>query len=153
MIEISGTNSLHRVVYVSQATQHLKISQAEWVAHILAKARAFNEPLQVTGALLACDGWFIQVLEGQRINVDIVLQRIYADPNHKNIRRLWSGPIECRQFAEWAMCANTLSPLDAEIVKVLHTSGGFDGDRIGLKAAMKLLLTVCQLQRARATAA
>ena len=146
MIEISGVKSLHRVVYVSQATQDMKISQAEFVAYILAKASAFNEPLQVTGALLACDGWFLQVLEGPRINVEKVLQRIYADRNHKDIRRLWSGPIECRQFANWSMCANTFSSRDAEIVDVLRTSSGFDGDRIGLKSAMKLLLTVCQLQ-------
>jgi hypothetical protein len=152
MIEISGPDSLYRVVYVSRATQDMEMSQAECVAHILTKARAFNGPLQVTGALLACDDWFLQVLEGRRLNVDKVLRRIYADRSHTDIRRLYSGPIQSRQFAKWAMCANTVSPLDAEIVEVLRTRGGFDGTRIGLNSAIKLLLVVCQLQEAHANA-
>jgi hypothetical protein len=146
---ITSANDLHKVVYVSRATPEWHVGQAECVANIMATAPENNRKRDVTGALLACDNWYLQILEGRRIDVDAIMERIAADPTHCDIRRIASGPAGERMFSLWSMCAATLSPTDEAIVQVLQTSGKFDGRRLDADAAVKLLLAVGRLQAAR----
>jgi hypothetical protein len=134
------------VIYVSRALEEWHIGQAGCVARIMATSPRNNLRLDVTGALLACDNWYVQILEGRRADVDAVMERIAADPNHFDIRRVASGPADGRLFPQWSMCAATLSPTDDAIVQVLRNSGKFDGRRLDADAATKLLLAVARLQ-------
>jgi hypothetical protein len=70
---------LHAVVYVSRATRVQYASEADCIAQILAVSARNNAANTITGALLACDGWFVQVLEGRRIDVEHTL-RLLAEP-------------------------------------------------------------------------
>lgn len=147
--EISGFNDLHHVVYVStRVIRDSLITQADLVSKILRSSVENNRRLNVTGALLACDNTFVQVLEGRRIDVATIMQRVSQDTNHTAIRTIVAGPIPQRRFARWAMCASTLSPTDRAIVEVLTTSGKFDGSQLTAESAMRLLLAVAQLQGA-----
>ncbi len=146
---ISGATDLHQLVYVSQrVTKDVQISQSQLVESILRSSIKNNSKLNVTGALLACNDWFVQVLEGRRIDVDFLFERISLDKNHKNIRKITAGPINQRGFPQWSMCASTLSPTDQAIVEVLKTSGKFDANRLNGDSAMRLLLGVGRLQEA-----
>lgn len=149
--KISSPQDLHNIVYVSKRVVRDKVvSQSELVNIILQSSIKNNRKLNVTGALLACDDWFVQVLEGRRIDVDTIFERISLDTNHKYIRRVTSGPIKQRQFALWSMCASTLSSTDEAIVQVLKTSGKFDGGKLNGDSAMRLLLAVARLQAVHA---
>ena len=139
---------MHHVIYVSRATKEVYQDQSECVAAILSASIENNRKLDVTGALLACDDWFVQVLEGRRIDVELLLDRISHDKSHTGIRRVLSTPIAARRFARWSMCASTLSPTDRNIVEVLQTSGKFDGRKLDGDAAMRLLRAVAHLQSA-----
>ena len=143
---LTSAHDLHKVIYVSRATLEWHIGQTECVAGIMATSPGNNRRLAVTGALLACDNWYLQILEGRRIDVDAVMGRIAADPTHCNIRRIASGPADGRLFSLWSMCAATLSPTDDAIVQVLKGSGKFDGRKLDADAATKLLLAVGRLQ-------
>ena len=97
-------------------------------------------------ALLACDGWFLQALEGRRIDVEHALRRIERDPNHQGIRRITAGPIEERRFSAWQMCASVLTPTDEAIIRMLAGSGKFDPSTLTPEAALRLLKAVARLQ-------
>lgn len=145
---VSGTTALHAVIYASRfaALRHPRIDAC--VAEILPASQRRNQQAQVTGALLACDGWFLQALEGRRIDVEHTLRRIERDPNHHAIRRIASGPIAQRRFGAWRMCAAILSPTDAAITRTLAGSGRFDPEAIDGPAALRLLQAVARLQSA-----
>ena len=151
---ISSFNTLHHVVYVSRrVTEDASIGLSDVVSKILRSAIENNRRLNVTGALLACDNTFVQVLEGRRIDVDAIMQRVNHDGNHTAIRIIVAEPIRERRFAQWSMCASTLSPTDRAIIEVLETSGKFDGSRLTAEFAMRLLLAVARLQGANETPA
>ena len=143
---VSGTTAMHAVVYASRFVPLRHPDIASCVAAILPPSQYNNQRSNVTGALLACGGWFVQALEGRRIDVEHTLRRIEADPNHTGIRRLGAGPIAQRHFGAWRMCAGILSPTDAAIIQTLEGSGRFDPATLTAEAAHRLLATVARLQ-------
>jgi len=98
---------LKAVAYASQATRPMRGRDLEF---LLIDARAFNETLQVTGALLHHDGEFFQYLEGPSSSVDRVYQRIRQSGKHHGLRELLNQPVSARQFVRWHM-AFTDAPL------------------------------------------
>jgi len=145
---ISGTNTLHRVLYLSRATHARRASIEDDIADILATSRRNNRRNAVTGALLACGDWYIQALEGRRIDVDQTLRRIELDRSHTIIRRLSATPVAERSFSQWNMCASVLSPTDDQIIGALNHGGSFDPISLSAVSAMRLLLSVARLQAA-----
>jgi hypothetical protein len=98
---------LNAVAYVSRATTPMRPRDLE---RLLIDARAFNEKLQVTGALLHHDGNFFQYLEGPPSSVACVYQRIRQSGRHQGLVELLNQPIAARQFVRWHM-AFTDAPL------------------------------------------
>jgi EAL domain-containing protein (putative c-di-GMP-specific phosphodiesterase class I) len=69
-----------------------------------------NQRLDVTGVLL-CDGvYFLQVLEGKRLVLEKLYQKILADPRHQDVATLLSAPVPRRIFAECGMHLITTRP-------------------------------------------
>lgn len=62
-----------------------------------------NQELDLTGALLLCDGAFVHLLEGERANVDRMFRRVMADPRHENVRLIERRPLVRRRFANWPL--------------------------------------------------
>ena len=91
---------MRQVIYESLATGASAVNEA---SDILRGARPFNGMNGITGLLCAADGKFLQVLEGPEESLDVVLDRIRADPRHHTIRVLADRPIEARAFGDWAM--------------------------------------------------
>jgi hypothetical protein len=147
---VGGYNTLHQLIYISRGRPDLYIDQSECVNAILRSAARNNKRLGITGALLACDDWFLQVLEGKRIDVDTLYERIARDPAHGDIRKIASRPIADRGFAAWSMCASTLSSTDKAIVEALKGKGRFDPATLNADRAMQLLMAVGRLQTAGA---
>ena len=91
---------LRQVIYISQATRPL---EADEIHALVSKAAANNKKLEITGALLFLEGSFVQVLEGDREALDALLDKLYRDSRHCNIRLLSDIQIESRQFTHWSM--------------------------------------------------
>lgn len=70
---------------------------------ILATARRNNARDGITGTLICREDLFLQMLEGPRDVVTKAFSRILRDDRHTEIVNLWSGDIETRLFADWAM--------------------------------------------------
>jgi len=95
--------SLVRLVYISASLLADDPNERRQIADILLNSRRNNEESKVTGALLATDHNFSQVLEGERDAVEATYERIARDPRHKDIVLILYESIEVRRFPDWAM--------------------------------------------------
>ena len=93
-------DALYHLGYVS--TEAVKFSDEALIA-LLTEARNANTDRNVTGLLLYREGSFYQVLEGSESEVMATFHDIESDPRHKEVRLLFSGETESREFADWQM--------------------------------------------------
>ena len=73
------------------------------LSSLLEKCRSNNAKVHVTGMLLAQNGSFFQVLEGNRSTVESLFERISADPRHVRVTKVVLEPISERAFSNWTM--------------------------------------------------
>lgn len=95
--------SLVRLAYISTSLLADDPNARKRVADILLASRRNNAESEVTGALLATDRNFAQVLEGEREAVEATYERIARDPRHKDIVLTLYESIEARRFRDWPM--------------------------------------------------
>ena len=92
--------SLHELVYVSLAEHDM--APHELLA-LLDESRRFNEAHGITGLLIYRDQEFMQLIEGEADEVLRLFARIERDPRHRQVDRLWDGPVVARSCTGWAM--------------------------------------------------
>ncbi len=73
------------------------------LAGILLDARRCNTRDGITGALIARQDLFLQLLEGPTEAVDAAYQRISRDDRHIEVRQLTRRDVTARLFPDWAM--------------------------------------------------
>jgi hypothetical protein len=139
-------HALHRLMYFSHANVGSADEFPGVMQAILDVAVPANMKRGISGALLACDGWFIQALEGNRLTIGETYQRICKDRRHKDPTVIKSGPIEQRNFADWSMCGQTLSATDDAIIHILETKKSFNPAALTWRSALNLLEIVRDLQ-------
>jgi hypothetical protein len=105
-----------RLLYVSRTTgpQTTTVTRA-----ILEKAQAHNQTQGITGVLCQGQGFFIQILEGERSAINRLYLRIAADSRHKDVVLLQYEEILERRFDKWSMALVQLSA-DDPMVKMHH---------------------------------
>ena len=91
---------MRQFVYASAATQPFSTAALHT---LLRKARARNSFYGVSGMLLYNAGSFLQVLEGEASNLQIIRDSIFRDARHANTKVLGDKPIERREFEAWSM--------------------------------------------------
>ncbi len=97
---------LTRFVYISRASAGFKPDQ---LVDIQRTATKTNPRLEITGFLFFVDGYFLQILEGPKAELDELLARIRQDPRHEEIEMLIEQETPTRLFADWGMGARHLS--------------------------------------------
>jgi hypothetical protein len=73
------------------------------ITQILQTSRRKNKEQNVTGALLFDSGYFAQTLEGPRLAIEQLFERIQRDPRHGDVTVLSSQTDGRRDFPEWSM--------------------------------------------------
>jgi hypothetical protein len=124
---------LVRLLYVSQSVGPVTTTVT---TSILEKSSANNKKLNITGVLCQGSGLWMQVLEGERAQVNILYAQIIADRHHKNVQLLSIEEIESRRFGQWSMALVYLSK-DDPMVQMAHPE--FDPYSATAKDAMSLL--------------
>ena len=104
-------DALYHLGYVS--TEAVKFSEEALVA-LLSEARNANADRDVTGLLLYREGSFYQVLEGSESAVMATFHDIEGDPRHKEVRILFNGETDAREFADWQMGFLNLDGVDMD---------------------------------------
>ncbi len=82
-------------------------------------AQAHNRKHQITGVLCQGDGLYLQVLEGERSEVNRLYARIIADRRHKDVEMLQFEEITHRRYPAWSMALVNLSDHDP-MVQMKH---------------------------------
>ena len=145
MSAISGSRSLHRLVYVSRQ-RVLAPDLDHEVGQIIQVSIRNNREVAVTGLLLVHDGWFVQALEGPAEAVMNTYRRILDDPRHEAAKVLAAGPVEQRAFGDWNMCARRMSVADDAILDALDKREVFEPEALTGTAALRLLKAVRGIQ-------
>lgn len=105
-----------RLLYVSRAVGPQTTTMT---SSILAQAQANNQAQDITGVLCQGQGFFFQVIEGQRSRVNALYRRICADTRHQDVDMLLYEEIRERRFGQWSMALVHLS-VDDPMVKLQH---------------------------------
>jgi hypothetical protein len=124
---------LVRLLYVSQPVGPVTTTVT---ASILEKSNIYNKKENITGVLCQGSGLWMQVLEGERHQVNILYSRIMASRQHKNVELLSMDEIKERQFSHWSMALVHLSK-DDPMVQMAHPE--FDPYSASSKDALALL--------------
>ena len=103
---------LFRLVYISTIASAL--SDVELRA-IVGSSQMRNRRLDVTGVLVRGEAHFAQMLEGRRVAIDAVMERVRRDRHHVDILQLALLPITRRQFGRWEMRLVVRQELDEEL--------------------------------------
>ena len=124
---------LVRLLYVSQPVGPITTTMTTL---ILEKSTAHNKKENITGVLCQGSGLWLQVLEGERSQVNLLYARIMSDRNHHNVELLSMEEITQRSFGQWSMALVYLSK-DDPMVQMAHPE--FDPYKASAKDAFFIL--------------
>ena len=145
MSTISGSRTLHRLIYASRITIPA-IDLHEEVGQLIQVSIARNREVAISGLLLVHQGCFLQVLEGPAEAVLTTYGRISDDPRHSDAKVLGAGPAPDRAFGDWNMCARRITPADDAILDTLSMRAAFQPETLSSALAMRLLQAVRGIQ-------
>lgn len=126
---------LVRLMYASRATA--SVTQ-DVLSKILAKSRANNPSHGITGVLCCGGQIFLQVLEGGRMEVNALYNRIVTDSRHHDVVLLSYEEIEERRFSGWAMGQVSLSRINPSLLIKYSRMAELDPYAVSGKASMAL---------------
>jgi hypothetical protein len=96
-----------QIIYSSVSSTPMQLDELE---DLLEQAQANNGAEAITGALVYVDGFFLQVLEGQRQPVETLMDRISRDLRHDTVRVLQAGEVAAASFSDWKMAYVSATP-------------------------------------------
>ena len=100
---------LIRLLYISRSVG----PQTSTVTGSILKIALTNNRInQITGVLCQGVGFFIQVLEGERNNVNELFLKIANDRRHKNVELISFEEVTLRKYPKWLMAHIDLSEMD-----------------------------------------
>jgi hypothetical protein len=107
---------LVRMLYVSRAVGP---QTGTVTAGILAAAQAHNAAHGVSGVLCQGQGLYLQVLEGERGELNQLYARLLQDRRHQDVQLLVFEEITQRRYPDWTM-AHVRLPDDDAMVRMKH---------------------------------
>jgi len=126
------------IVYMSTAIK--AFSDIE-LKELLTQSQKNNTRDNITGMLLYGQGSFVQVIEGDDEKIKETYQRILNDDRHKGIIELAQGTLEKRNFPDWSMGFNTLSPVEFAQFDSFIVSPNVNLFKYGTHPALTILKT------------
>lgn len=89
---------LKTICYISDSNLNNSLNDLKELLRI---AKINNKKNQITGVLIHKSNNFLQVLEGDHINVDLLFKKIRSDDRHQNIFKILETNIEERYFEDY----------------------------------------------------
>lgn len=97
----------YQIIYSSVSSTPMELDELE---ELLEHAQQGNEEKGITGALVYVDGFFLQILEGEREGVLRLMKRISGDVRHETVTVLQEGEITSAAFSDWKMAFVSATP-------------------------------------------
>ena len=133
---------LERIVYVSRAAP--AAAGMPEICRIIRAAHRHNAAAEVTGALVALDGWFAQALEGPPRGLDAVWGRLAPDPRHRGIELRIRERGLCRLFSGQAMALRTRSGIADGLLAEFGYRPGFPVEDFPAAVLMEFMVAACR---------
>lgn len=129
---------LVRLLYASRASDAV---EADAVSAILRVSRSHNPAAGITGVLCFCADArvFLQVLEGGRLEVSTLYNRIAVDTRHRDVMLLACHEIDERRFAGWSMGQVDMNRLNPAVLLRYFDRAVLDPFSMSGKASLALL--------------
>ena len=131
---------IHQIVYSSLASKKMLKSD---LFIILRKARLNNRMSEITGILIYIDGYFLQILEGNKDEVHKIFNKISQDPRHTNCQVIFEGDTDKRFFPRWEMAYASPSLKDLSMWSGLRNTASVESAFAQIKAAPKYISDIC----------
>ena len=96
-----------QLIYSSASSTPL---QTEELEDILEEAQSNNSEHGITGALVYTDGFFLQILEGDKLQVEALMRKISKDLRHETVSILHAAEVEKAAFPDWKMAYISATP-------------------------------------------
>ena len=101
--------------YISAATP--SFTEAD-VQKILESARKFNADHGITGVLCYHERQFLQFLEGESTDLELVKRRIQGDPRHTGMKVVFNDAVASRLFTGWSMALRGLNDIPDHLQRI-----------------------------------
>jgi hypothetical protein len=115
-------DAVFRLMYRSRIRIPVQ-TRKEQLGEIFSIARSNNKRLDVTGALLLSEHWFVQILEGAEDAVRGLYATIEVDPRHDSVTLVETTPEDSRIFGRWAMAKVATDEHQPDIPLIAHSDG------------------------------
>ena len=99
---------MHLIMYTSEYCGDHR-AMPEDFTNILNTARKDNPARDITGMLFYDQGKFIQIIEGEKQELDKLMDILNSDVRHKNIQVLINAAVPQRELKDWNMEAFDIS--------------------------------------------
>lgn len=91
---------MYQILYTSKATHPFTDNELK---NLLELARVNNASKSITGMLLYCNSHFIQLLEGNEVDVLALFNIITSDDRHTDVKTVLTSEMSTPQFPDWSM--------------------------------------------------
>jgi hypothetical protein len=126
---------LIQIIYMSSSKG---IFDEQRLLDLLQLSKRENSRHAITGLLLHKDGSFIQVIEGEKRDIEQLYHNIENDRSHTGIMLLIKEPIQEREFPDWSMAIHNVPSSMANQFSDFFTAPA-GGDQLSSKAKILLL--------------
>lgn len=106
------SEKIYQLVYTSKASRSMDLESVKMISD---KAEEANKRNGVTGILIYRDGFFLQLLEGDKYNVHYTFKKINDDNRHTSVKVLIDKEVNSRLFPRWNMVFRNLDDADPEL--------------------------------------
>lgn len=118
----------YQTIYSSEATAPM---QSEDLEELLEDARRRNGIAGISGALIYANGMFLQILEGEAVDVRATMARIRKDLRHEQVTILREGEVPGARFGSWKMAYLSATPAQVARWAGLSVADGTGSDVAG----------------------
>ncbi|ABK45044.1 BLUF domain protein [Magnetococcus marinus MC-1] len=128
-----------QLVYVSSS---VRLFTKDELIGILEVSRTHNQSKGITGILLYANGNFLQLLEGEKKDVDALYEKITQDKRHRGCIKLFAKDATSRLFPDWSMGFRELSKDECDTKKGYSDLMAFWNNPMDLKNNPNQLLRI-----------
>ena len=143
---------MYQIVYYSRLNKEaFSGSTLSFLRDIVEVSQRNNSRLDITGALIFDNEWFLQILEGPVEAVERTYNRIEKDPRHSAVTLVEKRNASGRLFQEWGM-GGTLRSLDVQEIFLDHGIGGpIEPSHLSASTIVNLALDIKRYEMSRKT--
>ena len=133
---------LIRLVYASKVAKDFDVAE---IASIVDASKRNNRERNITGVLSYSNRYFLQCIEGSRLDVNALYHYILADSRHRHSAILQYSEIDQRDFDDWSMGYIPAAAFSGQLVSTFSATADFEPFSMSGESCHLLLKALAEL--------